>query len=74
MPDLLTQDAKHGTKYRYAIEYKAAPDSPRYIWKCWAYNLDDALEQFHESEEDYEPTRYARLTDGLAKDQDWYEV
>ena len=69
MPDFVTKPGKHGTLYRYVLEY-TDPSDPgwgRQEWKTWAYNLEHAEDRFYEGEDSagYKILQLRREHEGL---------
>jgi len=58
-----TRKAKHGTQYRYRITYTDAGDTgcPDFTVAYWAYDREDAEEQFSEDGDDWKILKVERL-------------
>lgn len=72
-----TKPGKHGTLYKYAIDYEVGPDqgAPFRIAK-WAYSMEHALMKFEENEfhVDMRVIRIARMSEKIDARWNWYEV
>jgi hypothetical protein len=68
--DAITKPGKHGTLFRYVVEYRDAHDDccPIFTWHAWAYNLEHAELEFSESgEEGWRIVSIRRLLDGICQ-------
>jgi hypothetical protein len=63
MPKYDSKPGKHGTLYRWEIEYKSTDSgSPVFTTHTWAYNLEHAVERFFDgADEDWKIVRLARV-------------
>lgn len=43
-----TKPGRHGTLYRYAIDYAPAPGERKFRWSCWAYDAEHAWDAWHD--------------------------
>lgn len=66
----LTKEGRHGTLYRYEIEYSDEVNGNdlmfRSTWRCWAYDSEHAIDKFCEAEdgEGWRLISWRRLTEG----------
>lgn len=74
MAKALTKHGKHGTLYRYAIEYGDVGQIRIGIWRTWAYDLEHALERFRDDDVAFVAFRISRLTDAPEYRQTWHTV
>lgn len=69
----ISRQAKHGTQFRYSIRYVPEPGGPSYYWHTWAYNMEHAIENWHDTNEgEFEPRAIARQSTRPAKKWIWH--
>lgn len=55
MVNAITRQGKYGTLYLYAVKYTCTAYPQGFgesVWRCWAYNMDHAVDKFEESSVD----------------------
>src|SRR5262245_22887872 len=52
-PKFTSKPGKHGTLYKYQIEYtdKSDPGAPIFEWNTFAYSIDHAADKFYDSDD-----------------------
>lgn len=51
MKEYISKPGKHGTLYRYGIDYTAGEGSPLFRWRTWAYDAAHAWENWRDAED-----------------------
>lgn len=60
----VTKEGAHGTLRRYGIRYRnfpAEPYEPEFIWHCWAYSRECALDKFASGQGGWEAVAIASV-------------
>lgn len=73
----IMKPGKHGTLYLYELVYDDGPDSgcPEFKTRTWAYNMEHAIERFHESDGSWRLIKIARVLEGgFADRKNWHQV
>lgn len=70
MKEYISKPGKHGTLYRYGIDYASDDGSPVFRWRTWAYNVEDAWERWHDSnaEDGFDGATYGTFTREVKRD------